>query len=199
MVCQVCHRIAKGVVCSACRRLLTPASERVLPGGVRVVAAFEHAGAAKRLIHNLKYRGVGGYPELVAEAIGSRLPSMPLVPVPRAWSRQLQYGVDPAVVLAKTLGGRLDLPVWELLRPAMHTIRRAGGDHSRPVAEFRTRSVENPTMVILVDDVVTTGATVLAATRSLVPLTVGLVVAANVVSKPSTLQHSQWHHTNPQS
>ena len=47
-----------------------------------------------------------------------------------------------------------------LIRP-VHTRRRARSDHSSPARPFRARPVVGP--VILVDDVVTTGATLVSA------------------------------------
>lgn len=185
------------MVCPACQQRLTPAPERVLAGGVRVVGAFEHSGAAKDLIHNLKYRAVVGYPDIVARELAPRIPRLPLVPVPRAWSRRLKYGIDPATVLARALGKWMDLPVLPLLRPQVHTPRRAGGDHSRSVPQFRARRPDGY-RVILVDDVVTTGRTVRAAIESLGVTRVQMVVAANVVVAPSTLRHPEWEQEWPQ-
>jgi predicted amidophosphoribosyltransferase len=165
---------------------LIPAPDRILPGGLRLVSAFEHSGPAKVLVHNLKYQGVSGYPDLVAEALAGRAPRCPLVPVPRALSRRLRYGVDPSHLLARAIGERLGVPVLSLLRSPLHTARRAGGDHARPVGTFRTRVPLDE--VVLVDDVVTTGATIRAAADSLGPGMVRLALSANVVSGVSSLR-----------
>jgi predicted amidophosphoribosyltransferase len=150
---------------------------------VAVVGAFEHEGATKALIHHLKYRGVVAVAELTAEMLWQRLPSVPLVPVPRSLSRRLKYGVDPAREIAFALARRLRVPVVSALAPAVHTPRRAGRDHSRAVPPFRVRR-RPTTPVIVVDDVVTTGATVRAAVGALGADRVRLVAAASVV--PST-------------
>jgi predicted amidophosphoribosyltransferase len=155
----------------------------MLAGGVAVLAAFEHEGAIKALIHHLKYRGVAAVAEFTAEVLVHRLPTVPLVPVPRALSRRLKYGVDPAREIASALARRLRVPVMSALGPPLHTPRRAGRDHSRSVPPFRVRR-KPMTPVILVDDVVTTGATVRAAVEALGADRVRLVAAASVV--PST-------------
>ncbi len=186
MLCQVCYRPSgRGVVCTGCRSYLVPAPERVLPGGLRVVGAFLHVGPAKVLVHHLKYRGVGGYPAIVAAMVSERIPALPLVPVPRAVSRHLRYGVDPAMALAVAIAAKTGAPVLNLLRSPLHTTRRAGGDHRRPVHAYRGQGPAFP--VILVDDVVTTGATVLSAAVSLGFLRVHLAVAANVTPGVSSL------------
>jgi predicted amidophosphoribosyltransferase len=159
---------------------MRPATDRVLDGGLRLVAAFEHNGAAQTLIHHLKYWGLTGYAEIVAQMLASRLPRVPLVPVPRAVSRKLKYGVDPALVIAGALGRHLNAPVIKALAPPLHAPRRAGRDHSRAVHPFRLRStLRYP--VILVDDVFTTGATVTAAVDAIGQDMVRAVAAANVV------------------
>jgi predicted amidophosphoribosyltransferase len=153
-----------------------------LPGGFRLVAAFEHEGPARALVHNLKYRGIIWYAEVVAEALAPRLPTIPLVPIPRAWSRQVGYGIDPSRQIASALARRLATPVLDLLRPPLHSKRRAGGDHGIMPRPFRLLRPPE-TKYQLVDDVVTTGATVMAAARSLGSEQLALVVAANAADR----------------
>ena len=181
MVCQGCYRITLRVIlCDDCRARLCPAPERLLASGTRVIAAFEHSGPARTLSHHLKYRGIVSYAELVAAVLAEKVPRAPLVPVPRAISRWAKYGVDPAEVLACSLARRLDVPVYRLLRGALHSPRRAGGDHRRPVVlpQLRKRTLEK---VLVVDDVMTTGATLEAAVSVLGASHVRAAVVANAV------------------
>ncbi len=181
MLCQACHRFHSGhLLCAACRQQLRLASDRLLPGGVRLIAAFEHSGPAKTLIHHFKYRGLAEYADLAASVLAKRLPELPLLPVPRARTRRFRYGIDPARALADRLARHLGVPVLSLLQPPLHSHRRAGGDHSRVVTEFRLRQApEGP--VLVVDDVVTTGATMLSAIISIGENRVRAAVAANAV------------------
>lgn len=170
------------MLCQACTRSLRPAPDRLLPGGIPLIAGFEHHGSAKTLIHHLKYRGVSVFAEVVADTLAGRLPHAPLVPVPRALSRRLKYGVDPARVLAIALGRRIGVPVLDALVAPLHSPRRAGRDHSRGVAPFKTRwTLRCP--VVVVDDVLTTGSTAIAAVEALGPEWVAAVATANVVTK----------------
>lgn len=150
------------------------------------MAPFEHDATAQRLVHLLKYRGVTDFAELVAELLSSRVPALPLVPIPRALTRRLKYGVDPALVIARALGRRLKAPVTSVLVPHLHSSRRAGRDHGRPVPAFRLWRPP-PSEVMVVDDVVTTGATMSAATAALGVGRVRIAVAANSVSSVSSL------------
>jgi predicted amidophosphoribosyltransferase len=134
----------------------------------------------------LKYRGVTSFADLAAEALEPLVPRLPLVPVPRALTRRIRYGVDPAGVLASALARRLDVPVEPLLVPHLHRSRRAGRDHGKAVSLFTVRPSQCPE-VVLVDDVVTTGATMAAAILSLGPERVRMAVAANTVSGVSRL------------
>jgi predicted amidophosphoribosyltransferase len=181
MVCLGCQEISARVLCPSCARTLRPAPPRLLPRGLALHAAFEHGGVAKTLVHHLKYRGVTFYADLVAEVLADRVPSVPLVPVPRALTRRLKYGIDPARAIAIALGSRLHVPVLDVLVAPIHAPRRAGRDHSRRVRIFPTRSpLRSP--VVIVDDVVTTGSTVSAATEAIGLELVGAVASANVVA-----------------
>lgn len=181
MVCNVCHTFASGTVCDRCLRSLHPAAERILDGGIRLVSAFEHEGAARDLVHALKYRGLTGFADLVVAAVADRVPRLPVVPVPRAWSRQIGFGVDPAKEIGSRLADRLGVPLWDLLSPPIHSRRRAGGDHSRPAPRLDGRPA--PGRYVLVDDVVTTGATVLSAGKTLGIGRLALVVAGNAADR----------------
>lgn len=190
MLCQACRRFSSAVMlCRGCRREMRPVPDRVLPNGLLLVAAFEHSGPAKSLVHHLKYRGLAGYADLVAATVAPRLPRLPVVPVPRALSRRLRYGVDPARVLARRIGAHLDVPVIDALTPPLHAPRRAGGDHSRSSPAFGLR-LRPDTPVIVVDDVVTTGSTLISATNALGERWVHAGVAANAVAEVSTLRRA---------
>jgi predicted amidophosphoribosyltransferase len=153
-----------------------------MAGGIRLVAAFEHAGTARILVHGLKYRGLTAYADLVVATVSPQVPRIPVVPIPRAWTRQIRYGIDPAREIARRLAVALDAPFLEVLRPPLHSRRRAGGDHTRPAPSFLAKQTIGGRF-ILVDDVVTTGATVRSAGESLGIDGLALVVAANVADR----------------
>ena len=181
MVCQACHRVTiRSLLCDSCRRGLTRAAPRLLSGGLLVRAGFEHTGPARSLVHDLKYRGVGSYARLVGRLLGPELPALPLVPVPRPWTRRLRYGVDPATVIADELARHTGGPVLHALGRPIHQRRRAGRGHASSV-EYRCLVPFSYSELIVVDDVVTTGTTVLAATAALGQSVVRLAVAANLV------------------
>lgn len=151
-----------------------------------MIAAFEHSGPARILAHHLKYRGIDDYAEIVAGTLASRVPRAPLVPIPRARSRWVRYGIDPSLVLSRSLSNRIGTPVQRVFAAPIHRERRAGGDHARPVAGLRV--VKFPLEgVVLVDDVLTTGATLEAAIAAVGRRHVRAVVVANAVPEVSSL------------
>lgn len=153
--------------------------------GLTGVAGFAHEGAARRLVHALKYRGVVAAAEPLAEALAARIPgsTTALVPIPRARLRMLRYGIDPAEVLALAVGRRTGLPVLKALRPQWWWRSHAGRTRDeRSSLTFGAGRVALPEGAALVDDVLTTGATARAAATALLGLPT-LVAAATRASR----------------
>ena len=186
MLCLVCFVADSRGLCSGCRAEMRPAPDRIIQGGIRLVSAFEHTGPARTLVHHLKYRGLTRYADLVARILAPEVPDLPIVAIPRAWSRFVRYGVDPAAELAARVAAIKGVPHLRLFNRPWHSPRRAGGDHSLPPPEFRL-SQRPPSQVVLVDDVVTTGATLGAVANIIGSDRVLMALAANAASTVSTL------------
>lgn len=132
-------------------------------GGVLVRSAFLHDGPARELVHRLKYQsdplpGIGAVlaPLLPRDATA-------LVPIPRVVLRRWRYGVDPAMELARSVAAATGVPVLAGLAPPLWVHRRAGPaaqTHGRPRFDV---VAPVPVGAVLIDDVVTTGATLAAA------------------------------------
>jgi predicted amidophosphoribosyltransferase len=130
-----------------------------------VYAAFRHQGAARRLVHRLKYQGLVAAADVLATAMTRVLPpgATALVPAPRALIRRLHAGVDPARILAHRVSVRTGLPVVDALGAGWWWPRHAGADRgARSAPRFVARH-PIPSGAVVVDDVVTSGATVAAA------------------------------------
>jgi ComF family protein len=111
--------------------------------------------------------------------------------VPLSGRRRAQRGYDQSRALARSIGRRLDLPVVRLVdrirdTPAQATLSRRLRVRAVRGA-FRARGAAMPAKVLLVDDVLTTGATAAACARALRSAgasRVGLLTVARSLSGP---------------
>ncbi|HEX9977855.1 MAG TPA: hypothetical protein VGB41_04415 [Acidimicrobiia bacterium] len=160
MACLACGAFGVGNLCAACHATLSPAAERRV-GDVTVRPAFHHAGAARLLVHRLKYSAIAAAAAPLADAMAALLVSdcTALVPVPRVTARRWSYGVDPAWELARRVGRIAGVPVVGALGAAVWVRRRAGAAGKRRGSPTFSRVAVVPAGAVLVDDVVTSGIT----------------------------------------
>lgn len=190
--CLGCSRpLADGVVCAPCRRRLSrPTAEDVT---ARISKAesepfdwacalwrFDAGGTVQRIQHALKYRG---RPSL-GQALGRDMKRLVthwrpdlVAPIPLSRQRLLERGYNQAEPLASGLAESLDVPL------ATHLLMRTRSTRSQATLAFdqRQSNVEGAFSfigeatpealdglhILLVDDVLTTGATLLSAAAPL--------------------------------
>ena len=176
-LCAACGRHCRpeAVLCSRCARRLAraePLLGKGPPGLDRAWSSAPHEDVARQLVAALKFRRLLPVAGLMAERIHWLAPghllSGAVVPVPAAPARLRRRGFDPAGELAGALAERVGAP----LRPCL--ARRGRG---RQVGRRRAERIghppriaavaEAPRSVLLVDDVLTTGATLTACARAL--------------------------------
>lgn len=165
--CYRCHALSAGYrTCEACRR-----SSALYAVAARTV----HQGAAKQLVWKLKFEGAQAAAKDMAALLAPLLDTesrLLIVPVPTATSRRRQRGYDQAVLLARAVAVRTHLAyVPALSRMGQH--HQVGANRQQRVTQLqgayhcvRPGSVRGR-HVVLIDDVVTTGATLEAAAKAL--------------------------------
>jgi predicted amidophosphoribosyltransferase len=117
---------------------------------------------ARQLIHRLKYDGIAAAGVVFVDALAARIPdgTRALVPIPRSVVRRIRYGMDPALTLARLLARRTGLPVARVLLPSLWWPAHAGSRrNARNTPRFAALG-HIPDGAVLVDDVLTTGATI---------------------------------------
>jgi ComF family protein len=163
----------------------------VVLSGVRVWAPMAYAGPARDLVRALKFRGAIHVADAMAAQIVANAPeglldpdsqagSLAAVPVPLHPRRLRSRGYNQAAAIADALSRRASIPLTDCLARTGPSITQMGRNRAERKAgpAGSIELVETaPERVLLVDDVVTTGAT-LAACREALAAAGSLEIAA---------------------
>ena len=176
-LCWSCGAAAGGgrSLCRGCRGRLRWAASEVEPIlELPAWAPVAYQGPARALVRGLKFRGARGLADELAAAMAAGAPDGllqgALVPVPLSRARLRERGYDQARVLAGALAERTGLPVAAMLqregRPGRQSARGRGARLAVAPGSVSARGPA-PSRSVLVDDVITTGATLAACAQAL--------------------------------
>lgn len=155
--------------CQLCRRELR--------GFDSAYSYGEYDDVLRKLIHLFKYGGLHPLAGELGRMMNTALPrdARPdvIVPMPMHWKRRLHRGYNQAELLARTLSRRRNVPLRKAVRRRKATPAQAGlTGAQRRVNVTGAFEVTNPEAVkglhiLLVDDVLTTGATAASCAQAL--------------------------------
>jgi len=189
--CAGCHA-PDVVLCQTCRAALTPRPvRRDLDAGLVAWSGLAYEGPAARVLRALKEEGRTALARPLAPALAAAVAAtradgggdalVTTVPSSRAAFRRRGY--RPVDLLARRAGCR-PVPLLRLRRTPHDQRGLDRDDRRRNVAgAFSSRPVPGRP-VVLVDDVVTTGATLTAAATALLAAGAASVVAATLAQTP---------------
>lgn len=181
-------------VCTTCRFALV--GRAPLRGQHGVIAAVPFTGRARDVVLSLKYRNRRQVARHVASLLVNRLVetnayrAVDIVTwAPTSAGRRRQRGFDQGEVIARTVARQLGLPCRRLVERADRDASRSpqtGRSRQQRLSgpSFRARPGLDGRAVLVVDDVVTTGATLHAARDALHSAGADSVVMAAVASTP---------------
>jgi len=162
-------RGARPFLCSSCAV--------ALPAFDLVIAPFVYGGPVAQAVRRLKYRGARSLAMRLASAMAAAGAEVlrgadAVVPVPLHPARRRERGFDQALLLARGVASEARLPclgrALARIRPGGHQVGRGREERSAAVAgAFCARGDLSGLSIVLVDDVVTTGATAGAAAQAL--------------------------------
>lgn len=168
--CALCGFWESGALCSVCESALAPfeaEEEASSPQLDERHAVFEYLGRARQAVHRLKFDRAVSLAEPMAERL-ARFAHAQLsfgydlvVPVPIHWSRRCQRGFNQAELLAEAWPREIrDAKLLIRTRPTLPQAQLSAAERwSNLTGAFRTREALNGEAVLLIDDVITTGAT----------------------------------------
>jgi len=182
--CLLCTASA-GPVCARCAQGLVAGGRVDVPGLASCRSVFVLDDACRTVIAAMKYRGQHGIARWLGQELAPAIPRLADVVtwVPATPERRRRRGFDQAELLARSAASSAGVPCVQLLRRASNDARQTGLSRAErqrgPAVEVVARCEP---LVVLVDDVMTTGSSLRVAADALrqggATRVVGIVVAA---------------------
>lgn len=183
LVCALCAEDTLVGVPERCYRCLSLSRDSLVCGTCRrdsplqyVWVAAEYEGVAKQLVRALKYERAKAAQQPIASFIARTLPYLPtgtmVTHLPTATSRERARGYDQSQLIARSIAHQAELPYAPLLARLGQT-RQVGATRkqrqvqaSQMFAPIKVERVQGAS-ILLIDDILTTGASLEAAAKVL--------------------------------
>ncbi|MCC1498146.1 ComF family protein [Alcanivorax sp. 1008] len=157
---------------------LAPLCSRCLdrsPAYLGIQAPMLYCQPLSRLVNGWKHHGRLHLQQPLQHLLVSQLCTLPevdlVVPIPLHWRRQWRRGFNQTALLANALADRAKLPFADVLRrpSAQHHQQGSNANQRRSAmrGSFVSKARLDGLRILLIDDVVTTGSTVGAASQAL--------------------------------
>lgn len=159
--------------CRVCVEELRPLGEVTVPGLERCWALVDYDELSRRFVGQLKYRGVRTAVPWLGKAMANQVTAggapVDLVTwMPAAVGNRRRRGFDQAEALARPLARHLGLPLCTLLRRSDRSGQTGATRQARLAGpHVRSRHRIGSANVLVVDDVLTSGGSMMAAARAL--------------------------------
>ena len=183
--CVLCHRVLEPSETDLCHHCRTdspecPVSNQKLPYLDSWVAVWYYEDHVRSSLLRYKFRGVRCYAETYGRLLAMKLQQehpdgfdlLTWVPISRL--RKLRRGFDQVELLAYHVSRELDIPAVPMLKKIRHNRPQSGikGDGHRRANVLGAYTVTDPAAaadkkILLLDDIVTTGATAGECSRML--------------------------------
>ncbi len=166
-------------LCRVCRAALHARVESYSPlrphPEPHLLSLGRYRGVGRRAVRALKFGGARELAGVLGEALAAGIPANwaigAVIPVPLHPSRQRQRGYNQAELLASEVARRLDIPSVDALsriRATRQQARQHAAGRNEMAGAFVVKPGQLPTgPLLLVDDVMTSGSTLLACQEAL--------------------------------
>lgn len=177
--CQLCgvDLQEKHSLCQDCWQALPWYKHKFIQNEREIMVACHYDFPMNRIIQKYKYEQQLQYQTLLAHCLLElRLPKVQaIIPMPISKARLIERGYNQMLIIAKIMARQLKVPVWQpIVRSAQHS--QKGLSRIERLENIDEQFVSDPNKVhrykkvLIIDDVVTTGASINALAQALTKL-----------------------------
>lgn len=173
--CPLCGRLVEDYgLCQECISLINkdPAYYYDIEGLDDLIVSSTYSGIMRRLIIDFKFKGKLSYGEIISEIMTEKildknLRDQVITYVPMHWKKEGERGYNQSKILAEKIARNLDLPCQDVFEKVVDTKFQVGlkkfdrEENLRGAFHVKNYAQE----IIIVDDVITTGATISELTK----------------------------------